>query len=205
VQILPDLAALIVRSCSRHASARYRDSCRRSRFDPCRQKRDQAFGTNASGFVPDQHQGLLHLCSLLACTRTGRRWLPCFRMIEQPHGICAVIACGAGKSIQQFLFLGSGCAAILWRHLRKHFPFGPKTQSHALDPPPLAPPRTSLQRRSDNDILSGFTSFLPWCSQFSTAPFSFSAVCDEQGDDGTEQTPLFNQAVSVWHQKKEDF
>ena len=44
------------------------------RFEKGRQKRDQAFGTDPIGVIPDAHQSLLHLWSIMAWTWIWWNW-----------------------------------------------------------------------------------------------------------------------------------
>jgi len=90
------------------------------RFDKCGEKGYEAFGTDPVGGVPDQEQGVLHFWSVMASARMLRDELHLFCMVEEMHGVLAIIAGRCCKGIQQFALLPDRrCRPILWDHLLK--------------------------------------------------------------------------------------
>jgi hypothetical protein len=90
------------------------------RFDQCGEKRDQAFGANPVGGMPDQEQGVLDFWPVMGWTRALMCGLLDFRMVEEIHGVLAIVARCCRKGIQQFaLLLDCRCIAILWKQVLK--------------------------------------------------------------------------------------
>ncbi len=77
------------------------------------QKWHEAFGANSIGSIPCSHQCLLNLWSIVAWACRWRCHLSFQCMIEQPHGIFAMIARDLGKGVQQFPFLCQRGSPIL--------------------------------------------------------------------------------------------
>ena len=86
-------------------------------FDQRGKKRNKAFGADAVGGVPNQEQGVLDFWSIMLWADVLRSELLHFRMVEEVHGVLAIIACRCCKGIQQFaLLLDRRCCPILWDH-----------------------------------------------------------------------------------------
>ena len=72
------------------------------------------------GSVPDQEQGVLDFWSIMAWTWTLRGGLHLFCMVEEMHGVLAIVAGRCREGIQQFaLLLDCRCLPILRDHLLK--------------------------------------------------------------------------------------
>jgi hypothetical protein len=70
------------------------------RFDQRGEKGHETFGADTVGGVPDQEQGMLDFRSVMASAGVLKRGLPYFRMVEEPHGVLAIIASRCRKGIQ---------------------------------------------------------------------------------------------------------
>ena len=70
------------------------------RFDQRGEKGNEAFGADTVGGVPDQEQGILDFRSVMASAGVLRRGLPHFRMVEEPHGVLAIVSSRCCKCIQ---------------------------------------------------------------------------------------------------------
>ena len=101
------------------------------RFDERGKKRDEAFGADAVGGVPDQEQRVLHVWSVMARTLVRRRLQYVLGMVEQPHSVAAMIACGLDKGIQQRTFLGRRGLAILRGELLEQCTSALKSHSYS--------------------------------------------------------------------------
>ena len=62
------------------------------RFDQRGEKGYEAFGADAVGGVPDQEQRVLDFWSVMAWAGVLRGGLPHFRMVEEIHGVLAIVA-----------------------------------------------------------------------------------------------------------------
>ena len=89
----------------RHTSVIWRCSCRRSRFDEYGEKGHEAFGANAIGGVPDQEERVLDFRSVMARAGTLKCVLHLSGMVEEPHGVLAMVSCRCCKGIKQLVFL----------------------------------------------------------------------------------------------------
>ena len=90
------------------------------RFDQRGEKRDETFGADAVGSVPDQEQGVLDVWSVMVSASVLRSGLHLFCMVEEMHGVLAIVASRCCKGIQQFaLLLDRRCLTILRDHLLK--------------------------------------------------------------------------------------
>ena len=70
------------------------------RFDQRGEKRDEAFGADPVGGVPDQEQRVLDFWPVMAWAGMLRCGLPHFRMVEEPHGVLAIVSRRCRKGIQ---------------------------------------------------------------------------------------------------------
>ena len=70
------------------------------RFNEDGEKGDKAFGADAVGGVPGQKQRVLDLWSVMPLADVLRGGLLHFRMVEEPHGVLAIIASRCRKGIQ---------------------------------------------------------------------------------------------------------
>lgn len=75
------------------------------RFDNRGKKRDEAFGANAIGRVPDQEQRMLDFWPILSRTWALKCLLRLFCMVEEPPRICTMVSSSFNKGIQQRPFL----------------------------------------------------------------------------------------------------
>jgi hypothetical protein len=75
------------------------------RFDNHGKKRDEAFGANAIGRVPDQEQRMLDFWPILSRTWVLQCLLRLFCMVEEPPGIGTMVSSSFNKGIQQRPFL----------------------------------------------------------------------------------------------------
>ena len=75
------------------------------RFDQRGEKRDEAFGADPVGGVPDQEQRVLDFWPILSRARALKRVLHLFCMVEQPPGVSTMVSSRCHKGIQQRPFL----------------------------------------------------------------------------------------------------
>ena len=75
------------------------------RFDQRGEKRDEAFGADAVGGMPEQEQGVLDFWPVMAWARALRCGVLHFRMVEELHSVLAIVARCCRKGIQQFALL----------------------------------------------------------------------------------------------------
>jgi hypothetical protein len=88
------------------------------RFDERREKGDEPFGADAVGGVPHQEQRVLDVWPVMAWALRGRMLF--LRMVEEPHGVLAIVSSCCRKGIKQLaLPLDRRCLAILRDHLLK--------------------------------------------------------------------------------------
>ena len=103
------------------------------RFNDTWQERDQAFGTNAVERLPDQHQRLFNLRSIVSAKRyrSNKNLLD---MIEQPSGIFVCVPIDAHKLFQNLLLLRRRCTVIGRRNLPEQDSPGscPQSVSHVF-------------------------------------------------------------------------
>jgi len=84
------------------------------RFDQRGEKRDEAFGADPVGGVPDQEQRVLDFWPVMAWPWALRVCLHLFCMLEEPHRVLAIVTRCCRKDIQQFaLLLDRRCLTIL--------------------------------------------------------------------------------------------
>ena len=75
------------------------------RFDQRGEKRDEAFGADAVGGVPDQEQRVLDVWSVMAWAGVLRGGLHLFCMVEEPHRVLAIVSGRCRKGIKQLALL----------------------------------------------------------------------------------------------------
>jgi hypothetical protein len=68
-------------------------------FDKGGKKRDEAFGTDAVGGVPDQEQRVLDFRSILSRTWALKCLLYFFCMVEEPPRVCTMVSSRCDKGI----------------------------------------------------------------------------------------------------------
>ena len=86
-------------------------------FDMCGEKGHEAFGADPVCSGPDQEQGVLNFWSVMVSAPVQRDELHLFCMLEEIHGVLAIIAGRCCKGIQHFaLLLDRRCRPILWDH-----------------------------------------------------------------------------------------
>jgi hypothetical protein len=85
-------------------------------FENIWQEGDEAFGTNAVQRLPNQHQRLFNLRSIMSAKRyrSNKNLLD---MIEQPSGIFVCVPSDAHKLFQNLLLLRRRCTVIGRRNL----------------------------------------------------------------------------------------
>ena len=70
------------------------------RFNESGEKGDESFGADAVGGIPHQEERVLDFWPVVARMLALRRGVHLFRMVEEPHGVLAIVSSRCRKGIK---------------------------------------------------------------------------------------------------------
>ena len=136
------------------------------RLNRCRKKRNQPFATQMIGLLPHLHQCRFDLGPVHTARGLFRHLVLLLGMVQEPHGIFAMIARQTNKILHDHAFVCGRCLVVLQGHLSEDFTPHLQTRSHLHLPPPRSLDR--LRCHNDSDICSCLIQNLPVSSHITT-------------------------------------